>query len=198
MEILYQDKDIIVIIKPVGIDSEKQMVDMIKEYTTTNVYPIHRLDKNVSGVMVYALNKKSAADLSKCVQNKEMIKEYIAIVHGTTSLNGSLKDYLYKDSSKNKVYVVKKLRKNVKEASLTFETLKYHNNRSLVKIKLETGRTHQIRVQFASRGYPIVGDHKYGSKDEQTNPMLYCYQLTFKHHDQVMTFTNNPPFSQHF
>ena len=85
-----------------------------------------------------------------------------------------------------------------KEASLTFETLKYHNNRSLVKIKLETGRTHQIRVQFASRGYPIVGDHKYGSKDKQTNPMLYCYQLTFKHHDQVMTFTNYPPFSQHF
>lgn len=198
MEILYQDKDIIVIIKPVGIDSELQMVDIIKQHTNSLVYPVHRLDKNVSGVMVYALNKKSAANLSKIIQDKQMIKEYMAIFHGQTPDQGCLKDYLYKDRTSNKVYVVKSKRKNVKEASLTFETLKYKDDKSLVKIKLETGRTHQIRVQFASRGYPLVGDHKYGSKDKLTDPMLYCFQLTFKHHDQDMVFSSFPLFYLNF
>ena len=178
MEILYSDKNLIVCIKPVGLDSEAEVPAALKEQFGGDIFPIHRLDKNVGGVMVYARTKQAAAALSKAVQEGTMVKEYVAMVHGTPAESGDWTDLLFKDSSKNKVFVVKKERRGVKKARLEFKTLRA-GEESLVRIRLHTGRSHQIRVQFSSRGFPLVGDHKYGSRDEKTAPMLFSCCITF-------------------
>lgn len=178
MEILYSDKNIAVCIKPVGLDSESEVPAALKELLGGDIFPIHRLDKNVGGVMVYARTKQSAAALSKAVQEGNMVKEYVAMVHGIPPETGDWTDLLFKDSRKNKVFVVKKERKGVKKARLEFRTLRA-GEQSLVRIRLRTGRSHQIRVQFSSRGFPLVGDHKYGSRDEKTAPMLFSCCITF-------------------
>ncbi|MBR4991023.1 MAG: RNA pseudouridine synthase [Oscillospiraceae bacterium] len=178
MEILYSDKDIAVCIKPVGLDSEAEVPAALKEQLGGEIFPIHRLDKNVGGVMVYARTKQAAAALSKAVQEGTMVKEYVAMVHGTPTESGDWSDLLFKDSSKNKVFVVKKERKGVKKARLEFTTL-HAGEESLVRIRLHTGRSHQIRVQFSSRGFPLVGDHKYGSRDDKKEPMLFSCCITF-------------------
>ena len=178
MEILYSDKNLAVLVKPVGLDSEAEVPAALKETLGGEVFPIHRLDKNVGGVMVYARTKQAAATLSKAVQDGAMVKEYVAMVHGNPPESGDWTDLLFKDSSKNKVFVVKKERKGVKKARLEFKTLR-NGEDSLVRIRLHTGRSHQIRVQFSSRGFPLVGDHKYGSRDEKTAPMLFSCCITF-------------------
>ena len=128
--------------------------------------------------MVYARTKQAAATLSRAVQEGSMIKEYVAMVHGTPPETGNWEDYLFKDSRKNKVFAVKKERKGVKYARLEFQR-RTAGETSLVHIRLHTGRSHQIRVQFSSRGYPLVGDHKYGSRAEQTEPMLFSCRIAF-------------------
>ena len=178
MNILYSDRDYAVILKPVGMDAEHQVPEKLKEALGGECYPIHRLDLNVGGVMVYARTRQSAAALSKAVQEGTLVKEYRALVHGTPPEEGTCQDFLFKDSRKNKVFVVKKERKGVKKASLEFTRLN-DSDPSLVHIRLHTGRSHQIRVQFASRGFPLVGDHKYGSRDEAAMPMLYSCRLSF-------------------
>ena len=178
MDILYSDKHIAVICKSVGMDSEHEVPAALKEQLGGDVFPIHRLDKNVGGVMVYARTKTAAAALSKAVQEGTMVKEYVAMVHGTPPERGDWTDLLFKDSSKNKVFVVKKERKGVKKARLEFVTLSA-GEESLVRIRLHTGRSHQIRVQFSSRGFPLVGDHKYGARDETKDPMLFSCCITF-------------------
>ena len=178
MNILYSDRDIAVIVKPIGMDSEHQVPDKIKQALGGEVYPIHRLDLNVGGVMVYARTKQAAAALSKAAQEGTLVKEYRALVHGTPPESGLWQDFLFKDSRKNKVFVVKKERKGVKKASLEFTRLT-GGEASLVHIRLHTGRSHQIRVQFASRGFPLLGDHKYGSRDESKAPMLFSCRLSF-------------------
>ena len=178
MEILYSDKGIAVCIKPIGLDSEAEVPTALKEQLGGEIFPIHRLDKNVGGVMVYARTKQAAAALSKAVQEGTMVKEYVAMVHGTPTESGDWSDLLFKDSSKNKVFVVKKERKGVKKARLEFKTLRSGED-SLVRIRLHTGRSHQIRVQFSSRGFPLVGDHKYGSRDDKKEPMLFSCCITF-------------------
>ena len=188
MERMYQDKGIVVCIKPVGMDSETDVPAALKEALGGDIFPIHRLDKNVGGVMVYARTKAAAASLSKAVQDGTMVKEYVAKVHGTPPESGDWTDFLFKDSSKNKVFVVKKERKGVKKARLEFTRL----GENLVRIRLHTGRSHQIRVQFASRGYPLVGDHKYGSRDEATAPMLFSCFLTFPWQGQQLRFEKLP------
>ena len=194
MDILYSDKNIIVCIKPVGLDSEKELPDALKEQFGGEIYPIHRLDKNVSGVMVYARTKQAAASLSKAVQEGTMVKEYIAMVHGTPPESGDWQDLLFKDSSKNKVFVVKKERRGVKRARLEFTRLS-SGEESLVRIRLHTGRSHQIRVQFSSRGFPLVGDHKYGSRDEKTAPMLFSCCLTFPYQGESKRFEVLPDWA---
>ena len=194
MEFLYTDPDIAVCIKPVGQDSEKDVPAAIREALDGEVFPIHRLDKNVGGVMVYARTKKAAAALSKAVQEGTMVKEYVALVHGTPPECGDWTDLLFKDSSKNKVFVVKKERKGVKQARLEYKRLQ-EGKTSLVRIRLHTGRSHQIRVQFSSRGFPLVGDHKYGSRDEATAPMLFSCCLRFPHRGQIMTFEALPQWA---
>lgn len=178
MEILHSDKAFVVCVKPVGLDSEHEVPAALTELLGGELFPIHRLDKNVGGVMIYARTKQAAAALSKAVQEGAMIKEYVATVHDTPPENGDWTDLLWKDSSKNKVFVVKRERKGVKKARLEFQRLTAGNT-SLVRVRLHTGRSHQIRVQFASRGFPLVGDHKYGAKDAATAPMLFSCCLTF-------------------
>ena len=191
MTILYADRGIVACIKPVGLDSEAEVPAALKEALGGDIFPIHRLDKNVGGVMVYARTKSAAAALSKAVQECAMIKEYVAMVHGTPPERGDWEDFLFKDSRKNKVFTVKKERKGVKFARLEFERLKA-GEQSLVHIRLHTGRSHQIRVQFSSRGFPLVGDHKYGSRDAATAPMLFSCRITLPWNGEMKIFETLP------
>ena len=194
MEIMYFDPEIAVCIKPVGLDSEAELPAALKEQLGGEVFPIHRLDKNVGGVMVYARRKQSAAALSKTVQEGSMVKEYVAMVHGTPPEKGDWTDLLWKDSSKNKVFVVKRERRGVKNARLAFTRLT-QGEESLVRIRLHTGRSHQIRVQFASRGYPLIGDHKYGSRDEKTAPLLFSCCIRFPYKGKEYRFEKLPEWA---
>ena len=194
MEILYSDKNIVVCVKPVGLDSESELPAALAESLGGIFFPIHRLDKNVGGVMVYARTKQAAASLSKAVQEGTMEKEYVALVHGTPPETGDWEDLLFKDSSKNKVFVVKKERRGVKKARLEFTRLSAGTS-SLVRIRLHTGRSHQIRVQFSSRGFPLVGDHKYGARDESPAPYLFSCQLTFPYEGKTVQFTAFPDWA---
>ncbi|MBP3399109.1 MAG: RNA pseudouridine synthase [Erysipelotrichaceae bacterium] len=195
MELLYTDKDIVVCIKPVGMDSESQVPEALKQLLGKEIFTVHRLDLNVGGVMVYARNKQSAAALSKSIQEGSMIKEYVAMVHGIPPKNGDWEDLLWKDAKKNKVFVVKRMRGGVKPARLEYQCLS-EGVHSLVHIRLHTGRSHQIRVQFSSRGYPLVGDHKYGSIDNRTEPMLYSCRITFPFKGKKYCFESYPDWSQ--
>ncbi len=191
MEILYADRDIAVCIKPVGMDSEKDVPAALIQQLGGEIFTLHRLDQNVGGVMVYARSKAAAAALSKAIQEGSMVKEYIAKVHGAPPETGDWEDLLWKDSAKNKVFVVKRERKGVKKARLEFQTLR-QGETSLVRIRLHTGRSHQIRVQFASRGFPLVGDHKYGARDEASAPYLFSCKLTFPLHGKLLSFEQMP------
>ena len=191
MEILYSDRDLAVCIKPVGLDSEMEVPLALKESLGGEIFPLHRLDKNVGGVMVYARTKQAAANLSRAVQEGTMVKEYVAMVHGTPPETGDWEDLLWKDSQKNKVFVVKRQRAGVKKARLEFRRLT-EGETSLVRVRLHTGRSHQIRVQFSSRGFPLVGDHKYGSRDERTEPMLFSCRITFPYRGETKVFEKFP------
>ena len=188
MEILYSDRDLAVCVKPVGLDSEMDMPKALKDALGGEIFPLHRLDKNVGGVMVYARSKAAAATLSKAIQNGEMVKEYVAKVHGEPPQSGILTDLLFKDSRKNKVFVVKKARTGVKEAKLQYR----HLGDGLVHVRLFTGRSHQIRVQFSSRGFPLVGDHKYGSRAEETAPMLFSCRISFPYKNKLHCYSALP------
>lgn len=195
MEILFSDRDIVLCVKPVGLDSEIQMPAALKETLGGEIYPVHRLDKNVGGVMVFARTQAAAAGLSKAIQEGKLIKEYVALVHGNPPESGDWEDLLWKDSRKNKVFVVKRMRGGVKKARLEFTRLT-SGEESLVRIRLHTGRSHQIRVQFASRGYPLVGDHKYGARDNVPAPMLYSCKLTFPHKGKRLEFEKLPDWAR--
>ena len=194
MDILYSDRDLAVCIKPVGLDSEAEVPAELKKALGGEIFPIHRLDKNVGGVMVFARTKQAAAALSKAVQEGQMVKEYVAMVHGTPPESGDWEDFLFKDSRKNKVFAVKKERKGVKYARLEFQRLSAGET-SLVHVRLHTGRSHQIRVQFSSRGFPLVGDHKYGSRDEKLEPMLFSCRITFPWKGESKVFETKPDWA---
>lgn len=188
LKVLYSDKQIAVIVKPVGVLSEdgaagESVCPMIRAALgVADVYPVHRLDRAVGGVMVYALTKSAAAALSGAVAENALEKVYLALVHGTPEAeSGVFTDLLYKDARKNKSYVVTRERKGVKRASLAYETLGSQDGISLVRVTLHTGRSHQIRVQFASRKMPLVGDGKYGAIDHAKEIALFSHALTFPH-----------------
>lgn len=192
MKILFEDNDIVVCIKPIGVLSQEDsngkenMVTILKEKCGCQIYPLHRLDREVGGVMVYAKNKNAAKILSGAIAEHNFKKEYIALVHGEPELTkGEMRDLLFKDSAKNKSFVVKRERKGVKEALLEYELLSTqvvdNEKYSLVKIILHTGRTHQIRVQFASRKMSLAGDRKYGAQDNFKTISLWSHRIEFNH-----------------
>ncbi len=195
MEILYSDRDLAVCIKPVGLDAEQDVPAQLKTQLGGAVFTLHRLDKNVGGVMVYARNKQAAAELSASIVRGEMIKEYLAVVHGNPPAEGDWEDLLFKDSRKNKVFVVKRQRVGVKAARLTYQVVS-PGEETLVRIRLYTGRSHQIRVQFSSRGFPLVGDHKYGSRDAATAPKLFSCCITFPFRGQTYQFAAEPEWGK--
>ena len=192
MKILFEDKDLLVLIKPRGLSSEdgngQNIPQFIREYLNdSNAYigVLHRLDTAVGGVMVYAKTKSAAANISRQIQDGLLEKEYYAVIKGAPeSTTGTYQDLLFKDSSKNKVFVVKKERKGVKRAELNYELLETTKlgeaQISLVKIHLKTGRSHKIRVQFASRKMPLLGDGKYGSKFK-CDIALFSTAISFNH-----------------
>ena len=188
MKILFEDKDIVVCIKERGILSqegkagERTMPLLLREELKSEIYPVHRLDKDGGGVMVYAKNKKSAASLSAQVSDRTMEKEYLAVIEGTPGeKEGELSDLLFFDKAKNKSFTVKKERRGVKKALLSYKVISEKDGLSLVRVTLHTGRTHQIRVQFASRKMPLVGDRRYGSRKESGIIALWSCYISFMH-----------------
>lgn len=198
LKVLYEDNHIIVVVKPVNIPSQGDktgdvdMLTIIKEYIKEkynkpgNVYLglVHRLDRPVGGVMVFAKTSKAAARLSEQVRNKELKKQYLVIVNGELpEKKGMLEDYLLKNERNNMSKVVNKDTKNAKLAVLEYEVLKYDKglNLSVLKVNLHTGRHHQIRVQLSSRNHSIYGDQKYGGRGHGKQICLWAYKLTIKH-----------------
>jgi len=206
MEILFEDKHIIVCIKPAGIPSEGKgsIVETLSaERNGAYVALVHRLDTGVGGCMVFAKTKKAAAKLSALIQEKKMTKEYLAVLCGEPEKEeDTLCDLLFKDSSKNKSFVVKRPRRGVKDAKLFYRKLQSVDNGeeklSLVRVHLFTGRTHQIRVQFSSRHLPLYGDGKYGGKSAKTGIALWSCLLSFPHPEtgNGMVFTARPPVDE--
>lgn len=188
MKILYEDKSIVVAIKEPELLSQADekgranAVETLAAMTKSDIYPVHRLDKGVGGVMVFAKDAKAAASLSSQVSERKMEKVYLATVHGfVKEEKGRLEDLLFFDRGKNKSFVVKKERRGVKKAILDYECLERSEEKSLVRVSLVTGRTHQIRVQFASRGYPLFGDRRYGARDEEKVIQLVSAEIAFYH-----------------
>ena len=185
IEILYQDNDIIVCIKPAGLlsegEGEDSLLTVLAAQCGGQIFPVHRLDRGAAGLMVFARNSKAAAGLSRAVQEKQLKKEYFACVSGAPAeKEGEMTDFLFKDSRKGKVFAVKRPRKGVREARLTYRVLWQDGDSSLVRVTLDTGRTHQIRVQFSSRGMPLWGDGKYGSRVKGELALFSC-GLGFPH-----------------
>ncbi len=191
MNIFFEDAHVIVLQKPTDALSEQSgkengFADTLARENGGYIGVVHRLDRGVGGVMVYAKEADAAAKLSNSIRENRLEKEYLAIVHGDTSAHdGELRDLLFHDRTRNKTFVVDRARRGVKEALLEFRTLATvkdteYGMLSLLLIKLHTGRTHQIRVQFASRGYPLLGDGKYGAHD-RSEIGLFAYRLCFPH-----------------
>ena len=187
MEVLFEDENLIVAIKERGLLSEEHeskpnMVRSLKEVTGGEIYPVHRLDKDVGGVMVYAKTKSAAASLSAQAGDRTMKKTYLAILHGKPQEeSGTLEDLLFFDKGKNKSFVVKKERRGVKKAILNYRVISQKDGNALIEVELLTGRTHQIRVQFASRKMPLFGDRRYGAKDESRIIALWSKEISFLH-----------------
>ena len=205
IEILYRDRDIAVVVKPVGAlserDGNKVSVPLLLEEATgeKDIRSVHRLDKNVGGVMVWALNARAASKLTEDVKNGKVVKEYAAVVKGVPEPEeGEMLDLLYHDPSKNKTFVVKRERRGVRDAKLAYRTVCVKDGLSLVRVRLFTGRTHQIRVQFASRSLPLVGDGRYGDRGGGDKPLLFSFRLSFEHPvtGKPLSFTALPDFSE--
>lgn len=213
MKVIYEDNQIIVVEKEPNIPSQadktgdEDMLSMVKQYIKQKynkpgeVYIglIHRLDRPVGGVMVFARTSKAASRLSEQVRNKTFKKKYIATVDGKfDNKNGILEDYLYKDERHNISRVVNKDKKNAKLAKLEYEVLSYDEKRdlSVVKINLFTGRHHQIRVQFTNCGHSLFGDQKYGVRGRGKQIRLWAYEINLEHptKKEMMTFKSEPPF----
>lgn len=193
LNIIYKDNHIIVVQKPAGIpvqaDSSKDidMLTILKSYRKENenkkgnafIGLVHRLDRPVGGIMVFAKTSKASSRLSKEISQNNFHKTYYAVVTGTPPSKGIFKDYLIKNEKTNISYVTTK--DKGKYSELNYQVIKRTNNLSLVKINLITGRSHQIRVQFASRNYPLVGDSKYGHNPNNIDIALFAESITFLH-----------------
>ena len=192
--VLHEEKHFAVVVKPTGVLSQSaqttaggapDMIELLKARLHSVIYPVHRLDRETAGVMLYAKTKKGAAALSSLAADGALEKHYLAVVHGAPEPEcGELRDLLFHDVKKNKSYVVTRQRAGVKEARLAYERLAVAEldgeSVSLVRVRLYTGRTHQIRVQFSSRRMPLVGDNRYGSR-AGGELALFAESLAFVH-----------------
>lgn len=208
--IIYSDGDIAVAVKPRGVVSQASadsdgMVTMLKDALGGEIYPVHRLDRETCGVMVYARTETAARTLSDAFSKGSVDKRYLTVTLGTPEpVCGEYSDLLYHDARRNKSYVVTCARRGVREARLFYRVIETRGIESLVAVKLGTGRTHQIRVQFASRGTPVLGDRRYGGKPDENRwgaptsdirgIALSCVFLSFSHpvSGEIMRFGYKP------
>lgn len=199
-EILYADAAVAVVVKPAGVlsqgDAEDAMPALLQKRLGGAIFPVHRLDQPTGGVMVYARTQDAAAKLSAQMQSEAFGKEYLAVLDGTPEpAEGELHDLLFFDRQKGKSYAVRRKRAGVKDARLAYRVLAQAEGLTLVRVRLFTGRTHQIRVQFSSRGWPLTGDGKYGSRNNRCAPALWSAELHFAHPvtGETLTFRSQPP-----
>lgn len=192
ISVLFEDAHIVVVKKPPALVCESTakkdgLADLLSERTGGYIGTVHRLDRGVGGVMVYAKTPTAASKLSAAVAARELKKEYLAVVRGTLApAAGEMRDLLFHDRRQNKTFVVERQRAGVKEALLEYDTIEHLTTArgedcTLVHILLHTGRTHQIRVQFASRGHTLLGDGKYGARGDNRPIALFATRLTFLH-----------------
>lgn len=198
LEVLYEDEHIAVVIKPVGVPSESPgMPELVAaRCSCREVFCVHRLDQPVSGLMVYAKTRAAAASLSAQIASGAFRKAYLAVLPGSPGEDATeLCDLLYRDARRSKSYVVKRARRGVKEARLSYRVLARAESLALVSVLLHTGRTHQIRVQFASRALPLLGDAKYGSRVRDCSLALFACALSFRHpaSGEPLAFRAPPP-----
>ena len=202
MELVYVDKDILVCVKParmLSTDEPGGVPDLAREALgdqMADVRTVHRLDRVVAGLMVLARNGKAASELSRQIREGEFGKEYLAVVHGVPDeLRGTLRDLLGRDKARKMTFVAPEPAKGVQEAVLHYQCLNSAGGLSRVRIQLETGRTHQIRVQFASRGMPLVGERKYSERNDPCEIALWSCRLAFRHPatGEEMEFEMEPP-----
>ena len=215
LHVIYEDNHVIVVEKPYNIPSQSDetgdidMLTLVKQYLKEKYQKpgevflglVHRLDRPVGGIMVFARTSKAASRLSEAIRTHQFSKTYLAVVSGTVEpKQGRLENYLLKDQALNKSAVVSKDKHGAKLASLTYEVIAEKQEFSLVKILLETGRHHQIRVQFANIGHPLYGDQKYGKDGHHQQIALWAYQIQFKHpvKEDMMTFSCMPPKKEGF
>lgn len=199
MKIIYSDNRIVVAVKPAGVlstDEPGGMPELLRqELGTQCIRTVHRLDAQVSGLMVYARSAKAASILGEQMREHRFRKEYLAVVHGEPPEDGTLVDLLARDKRRRITFVSEIRGPDVQEAQLTYHVMNRCEGYSLVSICLNTGRTHQIRVQFASRGWSLVGDRKYGPSGEDLPIALWSHCLSFTHPEsgQSLTFSQLPP-----
>lgn len=202
MELIYQDNSIVVCVKPARVlstDEPGGVPELVRQELgdpQADVRTVHRLDRVVSGLMVLARNAKAASELSRQIREDQFKKEYLAVVHGSPEYDvGRFYDLLLRDKARRMTFVTGEMAKGVQPASLRYRVLKRKKGLSRVRIQLETGRTHQIRVQFSSRDLPLVGERKYAVLDDPCEIALWSYRLAFTHPEtgEKMEFTLEPP-----
>ena len=199
MEILYADNYIVVCVKPAGVlstDEPGGLPDLLRaRLGTDNFRSVHRLDRVVGGLMVYARTRHAAGDLGKLIMEFGIGKEYLAVAEGyPRAERGSMRDHLWRSKAERKTYALPEATEETREALLDYEVLEKRNGLSGVRIKLHTGRTHQIRAQFSSRGLPLLGDKKYGGSGDCAVALWSC-ALSFRHPKtgEIMDFFRMPP-----
>lgn len=202
MEILYQNANILVCIKPARVlstDEPGGLPGLVREALgdpKADVRTVHRLDRVVSGVMVLARSANAASELSRQIREDQFRKEYLAVVHGRPeNPEGTLHDLLARDKARRMTFVAEAPGKGVQEAALSYRVLEYANGMSLVRVRLHTGRTHQIRVQFSSRGMPLVGERKYAVWNDPCELALWSAKIGFCHPGtgEWVEFSKEPP-----
>lgn len=202
MELIYQDRDIVVCVKPprvLSTDVPGGVPDLVRQTLgdpNANVRTVHRLDGAVSGLMVLARRSKAASELSRQIREGEFHKEYLAVLHGSPAEDQAvLRDLLLRNEQERKTYIARQPGKNVREAILEYRVLNRTEALTRVRIQLYTGRTHQIRAQFSGRGFPLVGDRKYGTLEDDCQIALWSYRLAFRHpySGKPMEFILEPP-----
>lgn len=202
MELLYQDDDILVCIKPARVlstDEPGGLPELLRQALgdpKADIRTVHRLDRVVSGVMVLARNPFAASELSRQIREDGFEKEYLAVIHGEpASDSGTLRDLLLRDKARKMTMVAQEPGKGVQEAILDYEVLHRSEGMTRVRVLLRTGRTHQIRIQFASRGMPLVGERKYDTRQDPCEIALWSHSIGFAHPKtgEKMTFSQEPP-----